>query len=408
MYKRYFKYLFTVILLFPIVSYAKTINYDDAKIEFDINDSAWTETELINDNTYIDRKWENDCGTIMTGILDIYTEFSNENDNKNPRKYFNYKNLLNTNDDAQNYLKEIENMYSFDNWSYRHYNMKFVEFYGTTRQNGINVNYDIYFTINNGYIFMIQYMNTGNINTDNCANSILDIVTSAKSTILVKKFNEYNIFYLLIGFILTVVCYEAYPFIKIKLIKKKYNEKEKNKMILWNSIVVGFIFFILTVSTSENIAWSAGPSLFYYYINKKIWLKKKKSKSKQEKDIELTNKISEREPEIFKCNNCGALVEESDTKCPQCGDLFVEDDDIITDEQTKDDTFICSDCGTKVNNSDKKCPSCGEIFDDDEILSKETTSMDQKVSDLYKLKKLLDDKIITKEEFQKEKSKILK
>lgn len=406
MYKRYLKYLFTAIILFPIVCYGKTINYDDAKIEFDINDSVWTETEFLNDTTYIDRKWENDCGTIMTGTIDIYTEFSKENENEIPRKYFNYKNLLNNKDDAQNYLNEIGDIYSFDDWSYRQYNIKFIEFYGSVQQKGINVNYDVYFTINNGYIFMLQYMNTDNINNDRCDNLILDIVDSAKSTISVEKINDYNVFYLLIGFVLTVICYEAYPFIRIKLMKKKYNKKDANKMILCNSIIVGLIFLILTVSINQNVAWSAGPSLFWYYVNKKIWLKKKKSKVKQEKDIDLTNDDVENETEEFKNNNCDALINECDTKCPECEASFVEDDDIINDDEN---TFVCSNCGTKVNNSDNKCPSCGELFDDDdEISQKETTSMDQKMSDLYKLKKLLDDEIITNEEFQKEKKKILK
>ena len=107
MYKRYFKYLFAIMLLFPIICYGESINYEDAKVKFDINDSVWTETDLINDNTYIDRKWENDCGAIMTGSFDLYTEFSNENNNEIPREYFNYKNLLNTKDEAQTFLKEI-------------------------------------------------------------------------------------------------------------------------------------------------------------------------------------------------------------------------------------------------------------------------------------------------------------
>ena len=407
MYKRYFKYLFAIMLLFPIVCYGESINYDDAKIKFNINDSVWTETDLSNDRTYIDRKWENDCGTIMTGSFDLYTEYSNENNNEISREYFNYKNLLNSKDDAQYFLKEIKSAYSFDGWNYRNYVMKFVEFYGTTQQNGINIDYDVYFTINNGYVLMIQYMKTDNINTISCDNPISDIVASAKSTIPVEKLNDYNIISLLVGVALTAICYCGYPLVRIKLMKKKYNEKEAKKMILWNSIIVGFIFLILTVSMRKNIVWSGGPMVFYYYVNKSIWLKKKKPKSKHKKDDKNTNEVLEEETGKFKCNNCGTLVKESDTKCPKCGALFIEEDDISNDEEITEDTFICSNCGAKVNDSDKKCPNCGDSFEDDEVLINNTTSMDQKVSDLYKLKKLLDDKIITKEEFQKEKNKIL-
>ena len=63
--------------------------------------------------------------------------------------------------------------------------------------------------------------------------------------------------------------------------------------------------------------------------------------------------------------------------------------------------FKCDNCGAIVNESETKCPECGESFDDDNDINK-------KYSDLNKLKELLDNKIITKEEFDKEKKKILK
>ena len=79
------------------------------------------------------------------------------------------------------------------------------------------------------------------------------------------------------------------------------------------------------------------------------------------------------ENEMFKCDNCGALVKESDTKCPHCGEKF-EDDAEDEQEETKEE---------------------------------KTSDMDKKYSDLTKLKKLLDKKIISQEEFDKEKKKIL-
>lgn len=81
-------------------------------------------------------------------------------------------------------------------------------------------------------------------------------------------------------------------------------------------------------------------------------------------DLELDNEMENDSDNMFKCDNCGAIVEESAKKCPECGERF-------------DDAFDTSD------------------------------DVDKKYSDLNKLKKLLDDKIITKEEFDKEKKKIL-
>lgn len=79
------------------------------------------------------------------------------------------------------------------------------------------------------------------------------------------------------------------------------------------------------------------------------------------------------ENEMFNCDNCGSLVKEFDTKCLHCGEKF-EDDDEDEQEQTKEE---------------------------------KTSDMDKKYSDLIKLKKLLDKKIISQEEFDKEKKKIL-
>ena len=73
--------------------------------------------------------------------------------------------------------------------------------------------------------------------------------------------------------------------------------------------------------------------------------------------------------------------------------------------------FKCDNCGALVKESDTKCPKCGEKFDDEEEEVKEEpkakSNMDQKYSDLTKLKELLDKDIISKEEFEKEKKKIL-
>ena len=129
--------------------------------------------------------------------------------------------------------------------------------------------------------------------------------------------------------------------------------------------------------------------------------------------------------ELPKCQSCGGDVRSDSKECPNCGALFVEEnpdniDDIDGIEENtessekveetmeeQDDMFKCDNCGALVKESDTKCPNCGESFEDDEE-EKSKTNMDQKYSDLNKLKKLLDDKIITKAEFDKEKKKILR
>ena len=154
------------------------------------------------------------------------------------------------------------------------------------------------------------------------------------------------------------------------------------------------------------------------------------------------------EEEYFTCDNCGAKVKEDANKCPKCGVVFEDDED---DEETDaeddfeedledDDFFTCDNCGAKVKEDANKCPKCGVIFEEDdaeeddddddyddeeeadfdeteddedeeEVEEEKNNSnilLDDKYDSLVKLKDLLDKDIITKEEFDKEKKKILR
>lgn len=100
----------------------------------------------------------------------------------------------------------------------------------------------------------------------------------------------------------------------------------------------------------------------------------------------------------------------------------IEDKDYDDDEDDDDAYFTCDNCGAKVKEDANNCPKCGAIFDEDEeddedieepeeIEEEETDSreisVDDKYDSLIKLKDLLDKDIITKEEFEKEKKKII-
>ena len=363
MVKKILNFFAIMVLFYPVTCFAQQITYNDAKISFSIDESAWTETSLTKERTYIDRKWTSDCGTIMTGTYDIYNEFSEDELEGVHRKYFNYKNLFNDNTFALSLLEEYKNTYSVDNWSFKNFNMKFINFSGSMQQSGINIDYDMYMTINNGYAFMIQYMKSDIVNKGSCSNPISSIVESAKSTIEVEKMEDNMsdselIYTLIIGLALTFLCYEAYPFVRVVLMKKKYNEEEAKKMALWNSVVVGFIFLVLTVSTNENATWSAGPAFLYYWINRNLWVNKKgKSNPKKEKLEDKVEQIEEPEEEMFECDNCGALVKDSDVECPNCGASFTEDEE--------EEMFKCDNCGAMVPESATECPNCGELFEEE-------------------------------------------
>jgi predicted ATP-dependent serine protease len=85
----------------------------------------------------------------------------------------------------------------------------------------------------------------------------------------------------------------------------------------------------------------------------------------------------------------------------------------ISENDSEDEVFKCSDCGEFVDKDCIKCPKCGSYFDEDEdneisVYKKDKyDNFERKYKSLNKLKKLLDNDIITKEEFDEEKKKIL-
>ena len=82
----------------------------------------------------------------------------------------------------------------------------------------------------------------------------------------------------------------------------------------------------------------------------------------------------------------------------------------LRDLKKNDEELVCSNCGAVVSINETKCPHCGDEFEEDNTDSKKNkkSNINQKYEDLNKLKELLDKKIITKEEFEEEKKKILK
>ena len=204
------------------------------------------------------------------------------------------------------------------------------------------------------------------------------------------------IFELLVGLALTFLMYEAYPFFRVIIMGKKYNKEEAKKMALWNSIVLGSLSFIITASIDPSAKWTGGACILYYFINKSLWVSKKAKNSASKDDKKKNNK---EESLLFECDRCGAKFKADLDRCPKCGADFVDDEDINNDEYL----FMCDKCGAKVKNSDKKCPSCGAKFEDDD----NDKTLTDKYDDLIKLKELLDKKIITQDEFDKEKKKVL-
>lgn len=180
-----------------------------------------------------------------------------------------------------------------------------------------------------------------------------------------------NIVWTSISWAISSAFYLGFPMAYV-LSKKTRDEKTIKKLALWNSVIVAGLTFIYSYdSNAADLATSAvlfellGAILIgitYYFINYCLYSEDKKK-----------NSIRKKNKEHY--------------------------------------TSVCSNCGTRVKDSDQKCPKCGELFESNETDAKENnkskSDMTQKYSDLNKLKELLDNKVITKEEFEKEKKKVL-
>lgn len=118
--------------------------------------------------------------------------------------------------------------------------------------------------------------------------------------------------------ILTAFAYLAFPLFKLLINGRRFSKDRAKKIALWNSIVVGAFFCIITTSLESVSAWSASPALLYYWVNSVI----------------LTNKNVTYL--TLKCPNCRKKLEIEETRtsvcCPHCGINITFEDDYDAEE----------------------------------------------------------------------------
>lgn len=99
---------------------------------------------------------------------------------------------------------------------------------------------------------------------------------------------------ILSSILLTAAIYMAIPTL-MTLFNGKIERKAAKIFSLWNSIIIGVIFFIASVG--ENVAWNASPAVLYYWINFMIMAKKEtpeeKERRKKEKNTKFAQEITE-------------------------------------------------------------------------------------------------------------------
>lgn len=73
------------------------------------------------------------------------------------------------------------------------------------------------------------------------------------------------------SFFLTAIAYLAFPLIKLFINGSRFAKNRAHKIALWNSIVLGALFCIITSAVSEGTAiWNGAPAMLYYWINRSI------------------------------------------------------------------------------------------------------------------------------------------
>ncbi len=175
----------------------------------------------------------------------------------------------------------------------------------------------------------------------------------------------------------------AIPFVWRLINRKKFNAKKGKRICMWNSIIL-FIISTITMVTMKIPFIGGVGALIFYFINKWLFVDENSSEKTNEKAPESAS------ANFNETNNQKIKLSKTDKK-----NISVE----------KIEKLVCDNCGTLVKKDDVKCPKCGELFEEEE--NNLTRTINDKDSDLRKLKKLLDEQIITKKEFEKEKKKIL-
>ena len=69
-----------------------------------------------------------------------------------------------------------------------------------------------------------------------------------------------------LGLLITAIAYMAFPLIRLSMNGGKFEQKQARKIALWNSIVVGAVFLVLTAAGDSGTAWNAAPAFLYYWI----------------------------------------------------------------------------------------------------------------------------------------------
>lgn len=181
--------------------------------------------------------------------------------------------------------------------------------------------------------------------------------------------------YFIVAVILTAVVYMFFPIIKIITNHGNLFERKRAKRIaLWNSVVVGAVFCLLTSAFIGP--WSAAPAFIYYWINSAILTEKSKKEGSdavqaKEDNIENVGKPTSDETVVGNAIQSENTANINPVKQETNDQPYVKPyntESIIqplvseisaTDNKKPGKSKYCSRCGQLIDRKTKKCTGCG-------------------------------------------------
>lgn len=270
------------VIVFPMNILGKEYTFGETNLKIDVNEEAWS----------LEKQYEKEGGKYIVfynediamtiGYIDAYEIAFNNYDVS--REYFNYKNIISSNNLVDSneffdiFLSETDKMESYEKIEY---NISFLKSTSFEKIEGESYIYNMYLTINNGYFLSIGTTRPEDSDSsiyEEEMNKVLSSFSTTKESPEYKgeqiSITEENIFSLLISLVITIIIYCIYPFIKYVLLKKEYDSKKLKITLIINSTVIFLIDCIISIPRGATPGLTA--AFLYYGINYSIYSKKLK------------------------------------------------------------------------------------------------------------------------------------
>lgn len=176
---------------------------------------------------------------------------------------------------------------------------------------------------------------------------------------------------LLVSLLLTAVAYMAFPLIRLAVNHGKFEKKRAKKIALWNSIVVGAFFCIVTIGASDGgTTWNAAPAVMYYFINRALLTDKdapEYSTPPTKTPVPAVNKTTATTPAPVVAHSLSTANDKPVT--PARNDVYGREFRVVKPEtpQVTNSTpapvvkpiLFCRKCGNKLMENSAFCNKCG-------------------------------------------------